>query len=234
MKRNAFLVSAAAVLFLLQLVIVPGLAVAEAAPATDANWAGQSILAQPEGGLGDQIDEALESDPNFQNMSPEEQEQARQAARQMAEMLEGGGLAALGAVAIGGFIVGLIIAVILAFLLYGPASKIPAEHRKVAPGLVWLLIIPCINVIMNFIVLPNIAKGLKSYFDGQGRSDVGDCGAQLGMITAVLFAVGVVGTFVPILQLIAPFLSLAGLIMLIVVIVKFRGLASQISAGGGE
>ena len=127
----------------------------------------------------------------------------------------------------------LAIAIVICWLIYSVQVQVPPEHRKIAPGLIWLLIIPFFNVIWNFFVFLQVPDSLKSYFDAQGRTDVGDCGRTLGLWSAVLIAVGFLGGFVPIVGCVASFVWLAGLVLLILFLVKILGLKGQIGRAAG-
>ena len=70
---------------------------------------------------------------------------------------------------IGGFFV--VIYGILIFIcvkLMQAMQVIPPEHQKIPPGLVWLIIIPCIGVFANFFVFTQIPKSYESYFASRG------------------------------------------------------------------
>ena len=127
----------------------------------------------------------------------------------------------------------LAIAIVISWLIYSVQVQVPPEHRKIAPGLIWLLIIPFFNVIWNFFVFLQVPDSLKSYFDAQGRTDVGDCGRTLGLWSAVLLAVGFLGGFIPLVGCFASFVWLAGLVLLILFLVKILGLKGQIAMAPG-
>ena len=122
----------------------------------------------------------------------------------------------------------LAIYVVISWLIYSVQVQVPPEHRKIAPGLIWLLVIPVFNLVWSFFVLLQVPDSLKSYFNAQGRTDVGDCGRTLGLWSAVLLAAGFVGGFVPIVGCFASFASLAGLVVLVLFLVKILGLKGQI------
>ena len=48
----------------------------------------------------------------------------------------------------------LAIQVLICFLLHKCYQRIPQPFRKMEAGLVWLLLIPCFNLIWNFFVYP--------------------------------------------------------------------------------
>lgn len=107
------------------------------------------------------------------------------------------------------------IAIWLMISNYTAAASIPAEHQQVNPGFVFLFLIPCVNLVMYFIVWPGIARGFQSYFTSQGRTDVGDCGGGLAMGTAICMIL----------------LGPIGLILWIVLTLKFNGYKKEIQAG---
>ena len=89
--------------------------------------------------------------------------------------------------------------------------------------MVWLLMIPLVNIVWNFFVYPKISESFQSYFNAQGRTDVGDCGKSLSMTFCILACTSVI-----------PYLGactgLAALVIWIIVLVKFSGLKSQLRA----
>jgi hypothetical protein len=119
-----------------------------------------------------------------------------------------------------------VILVIYGFICYLISSwlkKVPQQHRKMEPGAVWLLMIPCFWYIWSFFVFLRVPESFKSYFDSQGRTDVGDCGRTLGLAFAICFAC----TLVPYLNFIA---GPASLVLLIINLVKFNELKNKIVA----
>ncbi len=158
----------------------------------------------------------------------------------MGEGMEGmgplAGVLALGAVAIAVMVlVGLAIAVAVCWFLMTCFQRVPPAHRKQEPGLVWLLLIPCFNLVWSFFVYPRLADSYKSYFDSIGRSDVGDCGRALGLWCCILpliqlglsmfSRIPVLGRVTAVLSCVA---SLAGVVVYIVFLVKAGTLKNQI------
>ena len=87
----------------------------------------------------------------------------------------------------------IIIAVILAvlgvfiwmiFLVYRAGGAVPAEHQRMDPGMVWLMVIPVFQTIWAFFVASRICGGLSAAFEARGL-DRGDCGRFKGMAYAV-------------------------------------------------
>jgi hypothetical protein len=115
----------------------------------------------------------------------------------------------------------LAIHIVICYLLSSCFRRIPAQHRKMEPGLAWLLLIPCFQLVWNFFVCPRLSESYLSYFLAQGRTDVGDCGRNLGMAYAICSACALV-PYVGILP------GLAALVLLIIYLVKALELRGQI------
>ena len=66
---------------------------------------------------------------------------------------------------------------ILAVMIWGLITlmqvmqAVPEKHRRMAPGLVWLAIIPCFNLIWNWFLVIWITKSLEDAFAEAGISD---------------------------------------------------------------
>ena len=135
-----------------------------------------------------------------------------------------------------GLAVSLAIAILICFLLYSCQKALPAEHRRVEPGMIWLLLIPFFNYFWNFIVFLRMPESFKSFFDAHGRMDVGDCGRLLGQWYAILAVCSFAGSFVPIVSCVAGLGAIAALVLLIIFIVKMFSLKGEVErtlAGGG-
>jgi hypothetical protein len=122
------------------------------------------------------------------------------------------------------------IAVVICLIIYKSFSALPQEHRKLEPGLVWLLLIPCFNVIWNFIVFLKLSDSYCAYFESVGRGEeMGDCGRGIFLAYCICTAVTAVAFWIP---CVASIISLASLVLLILSLVKAHGL--RMSIGGGE
>ena len=118
-------------------------------------------------------------------------------------------------------LIGLAISVVPIILVYMDYQRIPSGFRKLEPGLVWLLLIPCFHLVWNFFVFPGLSDSFKAYFNSIGDSSVGNCGREIGLGYAICAAVSVV-----------PFLGcltgLAALVLLIMFLVKANELKNRI------
>src|SRR4051812_22548804 len=103
-----------------------------------------------------------------------------------------GFLAAMAGVLCFAVVIGLGIQALICWYLSGILKAIPPEHRKQQPNMVWLLMIPFVNIVFNFFVYPKIAESFKSYFDSVGRTDVGDCGKTLSMWFCILVCCSII------------------------------------------
>ncbi|MDG2021034.1 MAG: hypothetical protein P8J59_03690 [Phycisphaerales bacterium] len=70
------------------------------------------------------------------------------------------------------------------YLVYRAAASIPAEHRRMEPGLVWLLVIPLFQIFWAFFVASQVPGGFVDAFEERGL-DRGDCGRFKGMAFAI-------------------------------------------------
>lgn len=127
------------------------------------------------------------------------------------------------------FLIGLAIAVVLLYLIFSCFQRIPPQHRQMEPWQVWLLLIPLFNLVWNFFVYPKLARSYQSYFTEQGRTDLGDCGEQLGLWYAICAAAATVVGIIPCLGMIlGPVAGIAALVLWIIFLVKALTLKGQI------
>lgn len=131
--------------------------------------------------------------------------------------------------------ISLAIGVAICWFLMTCFQRIPPAYRKQQPGLVWLLLIPCFNIVWNFFVFPRLADSYKAYFDSVGRSDVGDCGRSLALwccilpiVHIVLSWIGAVPALARVMGVVGCVVGLANLIVLITFLVKAGSLKGQI------
>ncbi len=88
----------------------------------------------------------------------------------------------VGACGVGLLFLGL--AIWMLYLVYRAAASIPSEHRRMDPGLVWLMIIPLFQIVWAFFVARRVSGGLVDAFESHGL-DRGDCGRFKGMAFAI-------------------------------------------------
>lgn len=117
----------------------------------------------------------------------------------------------------------LAINVLICWLVYDALQAVPREHRKLDPGLVWLLLIPCWSVIWAFFVYPPAARSFAAAFAARGVTTEGDAGESIGL----WLAISGVACFVPIVNWIA---GPACLVLMIIYLIKIRALKQKLLA----
>ncbi len=96
----------------------------------------------------------------------------------------------------------LCIAVVMIIVVYAPyifmlvkamqaLQAVRPRNRSMAPGLVWLGLIPCAPLIMNFVIVLKCSESLDTEFDDRGMKSRGDHGKQVGLIFAVIVLVNI-------------------------------------------
>jgi hypothetical protein len=118
------------------------------------------------------------------------------------------------------FVIALAVQAVICWLLYAPLAAIPDHCREMPPMHVWLMMIPCFNLIWTFFVSQRIPRSFQNYFAETGRTEFGDCGAQIGLWYAICAAC----SLIPCVNYIA---GPASLVLLIIVIVKLWGLKGE-------
>ncbi len=103
----------------------------------------------------------------------------------------------------------------ISFTIIGALKRVPAEHRKIEPAMVWLLMVPCFCYVWNFYVFRRVPASFQSAFAARGRTEFGDCGASLGLAYAIVE----LGFLVPWIGLIP---WVAAWVMLILLLVRFH------------
>ena len=115
----------------------------------------------------------------------------------------------------------LALTIVVIFLVYTDFQRVPSAFRKLEPSLVWLLLIPCFNLVWNFYVFPRLADSFKAYFDSVGDTSVGNCGRDVGLGYAICTAASVI-PFVGCLT------GVVTLVLLILFLVKANELKNRI------
>ncbi|MGA2660599.1 MAG: hypothetical protein ABSH34_24185 [Verrucomicrobiota bacterium] len=97
------------------------------------------------------------------------------------------------------------------------------ENQAMAPGLVWLLLIPLFNLVWHFIVVLNLAKSLGAQFQESGISEEPNPGKTLGLVMCILACCSII----PLLGILC---SLGYLVCWIMYWVKIAGFSSKLAA----
>ena len=85
-----------------------------------------------------------------------------------------------------------IITVYVFFLmtLMNALKKCSPRNRKMEPGLVWLNLVPCLNVVWQFLTVVWVADSLKKEFESRGVRRESDYGKTLGLTSLVVNIAG--------------------------------------------
>jgi len=113
-------------------------------------------------------------------------------------------------------LIGLVIMVFICWNLMECLKRVPVQYRKMDPGLVWLLLIPCFHLIWNFFVYLRLPASYQAYFAATGKGDGSDCGRSIGLAYAICSAFCII----PFINYVA---GPAALILLIIFLVKVNG-----------
>jgi hypothetical protein len=71
-------------------------------------------------------------------------------------------------------------------------NKCAPENRAMQPGMIWLLLVPLVNLVWSFFVVLNMAKSLGAEFQKRGMAEEPEPGKKLGLIMCVLFCCGII------------------------------------------
>lgn len=116
----------------------------------------------------------------------------------------------------------LVVGAVVAYFLYAPLKRVPERHRQIEPWTAFLMLIPLVGFVMMWILLPfKVPESLRSFFDEVGGEDVGDCGKNLGLTTAICMT----ASFVPLIGYLA---GLVGLVTLVLYLIKVNGIGGRI------
>ena len=89
--------------------------------------------------------------------------------------------------------------------------------------MVWLLMIPCFNLVWAFFVFLRLADSYQAYFQSVGDTEVGDCGRNLFLAYCIVLCC----TILPI-PCVQPLVGLAALVLLILSLIKATNLKNRI------
>lgn len=87
----------------------------------------------------------------------------------------------------------LAIAVVVFYILtMQKALKLAGDrHRKMEPGMVWLMLIPLFNLVWHFFVVKNVSESIKSWAAENGQS-VDDAGYTIGLVACIANCCGII------------------------------------------
>ena len=136
----------------------------------------------------------------------------------------------------------LIIAIFYLITLQKALNRVAPHNRLMEPGMVWLMLIPCVNIVWQFVVAIRVPDSLRNEFRERGQDDGSDYGKSIAIAQAVI---GIVSTVISngarggnrqvaaAGNLLGGLLSLVGLVLLIVFWVKVAAYSRRLAEDEG-
>jgi uncharacterized membrane protein HdeD (DUF308 family) len=92
---------------------------------------------------------------------------------------------------------GVLLVAILIFIFFlismqTALSRVSPQNRKMEPGMVWLALIPCVNIVWQFFIAIQVPDSLKNEFQRRNRDDGSDYGKSLGLAYCIIGLAGAV------------------------------------------
>ena len=100
------------------------------------------------------------------------------------------------------------------------------DNRTMAPGLVWLLLIPIFNLVWHFFIVLNMANSLEKELEQRGIPIISKPGKSIGLATCILSVL----SFIPIAGIL---LGIAAFVCWVIYWVKIADYSSQIAKSNG-
>lgn len=100
-------------------------------------------------------------------------------------------------------------------------NKCAPENRAMQPGMVWLMLVPLVNLVWGFFVVINMAKSLGAEFQKRGITEEPEPGKKLGLIMCVLLCCGII-------PLLGALCSLGGIVCWIMYWLKIVGFSKKL------
>lgn len=135
----------------------------------------------------------------------------------------------------------LVIAIFYLLTLQKALSRVSPHNRRMEPGMVWLALIPCVNIVWQFFIAIQVPDSLKNEFKERGRDDGSDYGKSIALTNCIL---GIVAGFVgngfraaneanTVGSAISGVLALVQLVLFIIFWVKIANYSAQLAADPG-
>ena len=135
----------------------------------------------------------------------------------------GAGIAGILVIMLIVFAIALIPAICYILTLQKALNRCSPENRAMAPGMVWLMLVPLLNIVWHFFVVINVAKSLGAEFQKRGIAEEPEPGKKIGLIMCILACCGII----PLLGILC---SLGALVCWIIYWVKIAGFSGKIAA----
>ena len=136
-------------------------------------------------------------------------------------------LAVMGGIGLVFLAIFLIIAIFYLLSLQKALSLAGDNNRQMAPGLVWLNLIPIFNLGWHFYTVAKVAEAIRNKYAEAGVEDTGNGGWPLGLSLSILNVVAILP--IPVINLLV---SIAALVLFILYWVKIAGYNKAMASMG--
>ena len=87
-------------------------------------------------------------------------------------------------------IVALIVGIFYLLTLQKALNRVAPHNRLMEPGSVWLMLVPCVNVVWQFLIAIRVPDSLRNEFRERGQDDGSDYGKSIALTQAILGLIG--------------------------------------------
>jgi hypothetical protein len=87
-------------------------------------------------------------------------------------------------------VVALVLYIFYLLTLQRALSRVSPRNRLMEPGHVWLMFVPCLNIVWMFLIAIRVPDSLKNEFQSRGQDDGGDYGKSIGLTYCILSLIG--------------------------------------------
>jgi hypothetical protein len=87
-------------------------------------------------------------------------------------------------------IVALVVFILFLLSMHKALQRVSPGNRLMEPGLVWLMFVPCLNIVWQFLIAIRVPDSLRNEFHSRGLPEEGDFGKGIGLMYCILGLVG--------------------------------------------
>lgn len=120
-------------------------------------------------------------------------------------------------------IIGIVINVFYLLTLQKAISRCSPQNQAMAPGLVWLSLIPFFSIVWNFFVVINVAKSLGAEFQSRMMTEPEAPGKTIGLTMCILACCSILP--IPIIQ---GLIGIGALVCWIIYWVQIAGFSAKL------
>ena len=140
------------------------------------------------------------------------------------------------------FLIYLVAAIFYLLTLQKAMSLVSPRNRLMEPGMVWLMCIPCFNIVWQFFVAVRVPDSLKNEFHDRRRDDGSDYGKSILMTRSVIDVINVVVSNAlsvspetsQIGAIVSVVLFLVNVVLVVIFWVKIAGYSRQLAEDPGR